>query len=137
MSLMTMFPAHPPLPTARNFPFQFCAGIHNSISMCESDDGVSVAATRQNSGNCLNAGFGRAGPGTENVPAPTVCAVVIFTPGNASDVRLSQLPVEAGAAPGVAAALIEVVAVIVMTKATRNRARLARTPAARRRVVDI
>src|ERR1700704_3868275 len=95
---MTMFPAHPPLPTARNFPFQFCVGIHSSISMCESEDGVSVATTRQNSGSCLNVGFCLAAPGTENVPGGTDCAAVILTPGNARDVRLSQLPVVAGAA---------------------------------------
>ena len=64
-----MFPAHPPLPTARNLPFQLAAGIHNSISMCESADGVSVAVTRQNAGSCLNSGFGRAAPGIENAPA--------------------------------------------------------------------
>jgi hypothetical protein len=63
--------------------------------MCESDDGASVATTRQNSGNCLNAGFARAAPGTENSPAGTDFADVIFTPGNASDVMLSQLPIVA------------------------------------------
>src|SRR5438045_3242972 len=46
-----MLPAHPPFPTARNFPFQFSAGSHNSISMCESDDGASTAATRQYAGS--------------------------------------------------------------------------------------
>src|SRR5437016_1028892 len=45
-----MLPAHPPLPTARNFPFQFSAGIHNSISMCESEDGANVAPTLQYAG---------------------------------------------------------------------------------------
>ena len=45
-----MLPAHPPLPRARNFPFQLSAGIHNSISICESDVGVSVAATLQCAG---------------------------------------------------------------------------------------
>src|SRR5437660_74696 len=87
-----MLPAHPPLPTARNFPFQFCAGIHNSISMCESVDGSSLASTRQNSGNCLNTGFWRVAPGMENAPAATGCAEVIFTPAKDRDVRLSQLP---------------------------------------------
>src|SRR4051794_25347535 len=42
-----MTPAHPPLPTASNLPFQFSAGIHTSIGMSESGDGLTVAATRQ------------------------------------------------------------------------------------------
>jgi len=138
-----MFPAHPPLPTARNLPFQFCVGSHSSIPMCESDDGSSVATTRQNSGSCLKDGFCRAAPGTENVPAGTVCAAVIFTPGNAREVRLSQLPAAAAWAAafaglwGGAAALIRAVAVIVKASATAVRAALASIPAARRRGVDI
>ena len=46
-----MVPAHPPLPTAWNFPFQPDAGSQTSILMSESPDGVSVAATRQNAGS--------------------------------------------------------------------------------------
>src|SRR5688572_10254328 len=50
-----MVPAQPPLPTARNLPFQFSAGSHSSISMCESEDGVSVTATRQWAGSSVPA----------------------------------------------------------------------------------
>src|SRR5437868_3664284 len=131
MASVTMLPAHPPLPTARNLPFQFCAGIHNSIAMCESADGASVATTRQNSGSCLNDAFWRAAPGTENAPAATDCADVIFTPGNAREVRLSQLAAAAGAAPATAALSGANVA-----NAESDRATLARAPAVRRRVVD-
>src|SRR2546430_13527547 len=127
MASVTMLPAHPPLPTARNLPFQFCAGIHNSIPMCESADGASVATTRQNSGSCLKEAFCRAAPGTENAPAATDCADVIFTPGNATDVRLSQLPAVAGA--GAAAAALSGVNV---ANAESDRATLASAPAARR-----
>src|SRR3954465_4658296 len=42
-----MTPAHPPLPTAWNLPFQFSAGSQTSTAMSESADGFSVAATRQ------------------------------------------------------------------------------------------
>ena len=50
MASNEIVPAHPPLPTARNLPFQFSAGNQISIWMCESGDGVSVAATRHNGG---------------------------------------------------------------------------------------
>ena len=49
-----MLPAHPPLPTAWNFPFHPDAGSQTSILMSESLDGVSVAATRQNAGSVAN-----------------------------------------------------------------------------------
>ena len=64
-------------------------------------------------------------PASENAPGATAFADVIVTPGNFSDVRLSQLPV---------AALIEVV---VVASAASDKAALASAPAARRRVVDI
>ncbi len=51
MAPVSMFPAQPPLPTARNLPFQFSTGIHSSISMWEVEDGVRTAATRQCAGN--------------------------------------------------------------------------------------
>src|SRR6266849_1403255 len=51
-------PAHPPLPTAWNLPFQPDAGIQTSILMSESPVGFSVAATRQNAGSVLNAAPG-------------------------------------------------------------------------------
>src|SRR5678816_4946504 len=79
-----MVPAHPPLPTAWNFPFHF-AGSHTSILMSESLDGISVAATRQNAGSdaytrdtCGGAPPCRAAPGGVNAPAATSCAIVIF-----------------------------------------------------------
>ena len=43
-------PAQPPLPTAWNLPFQSAAGSQTSTLMSESLVGLSVAATRQNSG---------------------------------------------------------------------------------------
>src|SRR6186713_3271061 len=46
-----MVPAHPPLPTAWNFPFQRDEGSQISTLISESIDGVSVAATRQNAGS--------------------------------------------------------------------------------------
>src|SRR6185503_6320782 len=54
-----MMPAHPPLPTAWNLPFQFSAGSHTSISIFESDDGFSTACTRQCAGSIV---CGAAGP---------------------------------------------------------------------------
>jgi hypothetical protein len=46
-----MTPAHAPLPTASNFPFQLSIGSQTSILMSESLDGVRVAVTRQNAGS--------------------------------------------------------------------------------------
>ncbi len=48
-----MLPAQPPLPTPWNLPFQPEAGIHTSTLMSESDEGVSVALTRQKAGTLL------------------------------------------------------------------------------------
>src|SRR5882724_1561990 len=56
MAANPMLPAHPPLPTASNFPFQPEAGIQTSISMCESVDGANTAATRQCAGRLAVAG---------------------------------------------------------------------------------
>jgi hypothetical protein len=49
-----MTPAHPPLPTAWNFPFHPLASSQTSTLMSESVDGFSVADTRQNAGSFLN-----------------------------------------------------------------------------------
>ena len=49
-----MLPFQPPLPTARNLPFQPDAGSQTSILMSESAVGLSVAATRQNAGRSAN-----------------------------------------------------------------------------------
>src|SRR5687768_15474958 len=109
-----MMPAQPPLPTAWYLPFQPSEGSHTSTLMSESDDGVSVAATRQwagsNSGGTAGApprppaGAAAAGapparPGCTKGPAGTSSADVIVTFGNASDLRLAQgVAAQAGAA---------------------------------------
>src|SRR6185503_10926157 len=88
-----MTPAQPPLPTAWNLPFHPLAGSHTSTLMSESLVGVSVAATRQNSGRPLY-GFGpraAAPPGGANCPAGTSWASVTLAslsavPANASHV---------------------------------------------------
>src|SRR6266571_7329663 len=91
-----MVPAHPPLPTAWNLPFQPDAGIQTSILMSESLDGFSAAATRQNAGRlrkaCTAAGRGAVPPtgGGVNAPASTAVANVIVVPGSVSDARLSH-----------------------------------------------
>ena len=92
-----MLPAHPPLPTPWNFPFQPCSGIQTSILMSESRVGVRVAATRQNAGSFAAAG-GTAPPGPcgENWPAPTTMACVTVTFVSDSDLRLSQVAADAG-----------------------------------------
>src|SRR6476660_7483090 len=90
-----MTPAHPPLPTAWYLLFQLDAGSHTSILISESLDGLSVAATRQKEGSCLNALFCCAAPrpvaGTENWPAATVSADVMVPFSSESDLRLSQV----------------------------------------------
>src|SRR5882762_4700666 len=80
-----MVPAQPPLPTAWNFPFQSAAGSQTSILMSESDEGVSVAATRQNVGSWLNCGAAGSVPGGVNAPAGTIWARVIEVFGSARD----------------------------------------------------
>src|SRR5205807_1800901 len=86
-----MTPAQPPLPTAWNFPFHPTAGSQTSILMSESDDGVSVAATRQKAGRRLNCSIA-AGPipGRVKPPAGTSWATVIEVSWSARDDRLSQ-----------------------------------------------
>src|SRR5216683_3085652 len=92
-----MTPAHPPLPTAWNFPFHPEAGSHTSILMSESVVGASVAATRQNAGRLANGPGPTPGPrparpaGGVNCPAATGCAMVIVECGSASAARLSQV----------------------------------------------
>src|SRR5205823_4609390 len=66
-----MVPAQPPLPTAWNLPFHAWAGSQTSILMSESDEGVSVAATRQKVGSWLNCGT--AGPVSGRVMLPSHC----------------------------------------------------------------
>src|SRR2546423_11632531 len=85
-----MVPAQPPLPTAWNFPFQSAAGIQTSILMSESDEGVSVAATRQKVGSWLNCGAAGPVPGRVNAPAGTIWARVIEVFGSAKDDKHSH-----------------------------------------------
>src|SRR5688572_13401642 len=68
--------------------------------MSESLLGVSVAATRQNSGSVLNgfAAFGRSA-GWVNCPAGTSSAFVTLTFLSASDASVSQVAADAGVAP--------------------------------------
>src|SRR5216683_1115524 len=85
-----MVPAQPPLPTAWNFPFQSVAGIQTSILRSESDEGVSVPATRQKVGSWLNCGAAGPVPGRVNAPAGTIWARVIEVFGSAKDDKLSH-----------------------------------------------
>ena len=88
-----MVPFQPPLPTASSLPFQPAAGSQTSILMSESDDGRSVAATRQCSGRSLAA----------PPPAGTTCAAVIDASGKASVASESQEAASAGMAPSASA----------------------------------
>src|SRR5271166_5280862 len=74
-----------------NFPFQPVLGIHTSISMSESGDGLIMPATRQNAGRPLMAPL----PGGVKDPAGTAWAVFTVRLGRLSLARESQL---AGAA---------------------------------------
>src|SRR2546430_9451270 len=85
-----MLPPKPPLPTAWNLPFHAWAGSQTSILMSESDEGVSVAATRQKAGNWLNCGTAGPVPARVNPPAGTVWAKVIEVFGSVRDDRLSH-----------------------------------------------
>src|SRR5579872_2349190 len=95
-----MTPAQPPFPTDWSLRFQFEVGSQNSTLISESLEGLSVAATRQNSGRSLYtlAPFPLPGlPGGTNAPGATICAAVMFVSGNARDARLSQDAANAGA----------------------------------------
>src|SRR5262249_6389431 len=85
-----MVPAQPPLPTAWNLPFHAWAGSQTSILISESEEGVSVAATRQNAGNWLNCGSAGPVPGRLNPPAGTSWAKAIEVFGSARDDKLSH-----------------------------------------------
>src|SRR5256885_9677149 len=86
-----MTPAQPPPPTIWNLPFQFSAGNHTSISMCESVVGCSTAATRQCAARMMGVGCGAAPrPGVAYGPAGTSSAAVMVVSGSVSDFRLSQ-----------------------------------------------
>src|SRR5262245_55415922 len=87
-------PAHPPFPTAWNFPFHPDAGNQTSILMSESLDGRIVAAIRQKAGRprniCAAAGGAAPAAGGANAPASTTLASVIVACGSAIDARLSH-----------------------------------------------
>src|ERR1700678_432886 len=70
-------PPKPPLPLPKNFPFHFAgSGSHTSAMMSESDEGVSVTATRQKSiGATIVMGMSLSGIGEFSV---TVTTEVIF-----------------------------------------------------------
>src|SRR3954466_12631281 len=81
-------PAQPPLPTARNLPFQFFVGSQSSTLMLESGVGLSTIVTLQCSGiGCGDASAGGGGPpgGGVKMPSATVAAAVM-------DVRSSLTP---------------------------------------------
>src|SRR5205809_6203195 len=96
-----MVPPQPPLPTARNFPFHDCDGIQISTLMSESDEGVSVAATRQKVGRWLNCGAVGPLPGRMNPPAGTISANVIDVFGSVSEDKLSHDVVVLRACPSI------------------------------------
>src|SRR6185503_8833701 len=83
----------PPLPTAWNLPFQPETGIQTSILMSESDEGVRVAATRQNATELVTACRAADVPlaGRENPSRGTTAASVIVVFCAFSYTRLSQV----------------------------------------------
>src|SRR5687767_14879981 len=114
-----MVPLNAPFPTAWYFPFQFDTGIQISIVISESDDGRSVAATRQVSGRGFDAG-GILTPGSS--ATRETFANLIVVEGSFNDVRLSQ---ESAAASGTA-----------MRTLTKNHATRAQTTPAEMRVIQ-
>jgi hypothetical protein len=64
-------PAHLPLPTPANLPFQFSNGSQSSNAMCESGDGRSSPITQQNAGS---EGTVSVDPGGTNTPRSTAVA---------------------------------------------------------------
>src|SRR3954453_1525502 len=88
-----MEPAHAPLPTCWNLPFQPLSGSHTSLLMSESAEGVSVSCTRQKAGNPVSA-LGASAPsdgGGVNWPADTAVAALTFPCVSCSEAaRVSQ-----------------------------------------------
>src|ERR1700693_2954368 len=76
-----MTPAQPPFPTDCRLPFQPEIGSHTSISISESLEGVSVAATRQKDRRWMKRSATDApsafAPGGGNAPDAITCARVI------------------------------------------------------------
>src|SRR2546427_13078780 len=103
-----MVPAQPPLPMARSFPFQL-AGSQSSTLMSESEDGLSVIATRQKAGRPLKVRpWPPRPPGRVKSPAGTLCAESIFPFGNATDANLSQDVPAAIAIAGIRTSTVEI-----------------------------
>src|SRR5687768_8030638 len=96
MAVYAIVPAHPPLPTAWNFPFQSVAGSQTSILITESAVGVDVTATRQKAGSAAMA-RAAAGEGGAKLPAATSAADVTVAAGRRKDARLAH---DAGAVFG-------------------------------------
>src|SRR5215467_12511998 len=109
-----MVPAQPPLPMARSFPFQL-AGSQSSTLMSESEDGLSVMATRQKAGRPLKVRpcWPPRPPGMVKSPAGTLCAESIFAFGNTTDANLSQDVPAAMAIPGIRTSTVEIAMRIV------------------------
>ena len=114
-----------PLPTAWSFPFQSVVGIHTSILMSESLDGVRVAVTRQNAGKApyiraaaAEGGLPPADTGGANAPASTARAAVIVAWGSASDARLSHDGAGAAATcpPAVVVARVAATMIVVVRR---------------------
>src|SRR5213594_2239431 len=109
MAPYEIVPAHPPLPTAWNFPFHPDSGSQTSTLMSESLEGASAASTRQNAGRLRNAwpmaagGLGVAAGGV-NAPGSTMRASVIVACGRAIDARLSHAAAASSVRPPIAEA---------------------------------
>src|SRR5688572_10631055 len=89
-----MLPFQPPLPTARNLPFQPATGSQISILMSDSLVGFNVAATRQKAGRSANGLVALPPPrpgGAVIAPAATLCAIVTVASLNLRPLRLSQV----------------------------------------------
>lgn len=76
----------PPLPTAWNVPFHSIVGSRTSILMSKSDDGRSVAATRQKPGRRLNC-CTAAGPTPGRVKPPAGTLIVLMIAPSPANVR--------------------------------------------------
>src|SRR5271170_6024912 len=110
-----MVPFQPPLPIAWKSLFQPETGSQTSILMSESDDGASVAITRQNSGRPLKGARLTGNPpgaaGGVKAPAATLRAEVIVTFGRLTLERLSQVDPPVGAAAREPAEIMSSVAI--------------------------
>src|SRR5688572_13562730 len=120
-----IYPAHPPFPTASNFPFHFSTGgSQSSILIRESGDGFRTATTRQCAGAMIGAGgvagatgAGAAGAGAGtglNSPSGTNSAMVIVV----FDIETLFNPSQG--VPTIAAAITAIVNVSITTYLLKN-----------------